>query len=191
MPAIWRWRDALSLALPALIVTLLTSWGALSGINDDLPVRGWVIAWGVVAALWGGYAAVVLWRWRLVKRVAYVTKHGVVCIRDGGTVPVQAKFEDEVDRILKAWASVPQAVGPYRLLRGLYCWWKPLPFTLHDGREYAGAANRSGIAIGYDGGPLERTALGHELAHLFADRLLGDGSEAKLNELHAEHGVPY
>lgn len=189
------------LALAALVLALIASF---NGLNDHVPLRGWVILWVTVTLFWAIYARYLQLRHRALKKIKYITKHGLIMMDDGGKMPSREEVEAETERTLAAWQApwedrakkYPKVETPAEVLaRGVNVWVREAPFQLHGkGPKFMGFARpfTLQIAVGMDGRPMERTALAHELGHLLTFRILGEGgSERALKAAHDKWGVPY
>ena len=195
-PPLFRWIDALSFGLPALVGTGAFIVALLNGRNAHVPAGAWSLFGFVVCVFWAGYILLLWWRHKHLSRIRYVTKQGITVIAGGGVVPPLSELEAEIDRTMDLWSYVPGAhdrlVG--KVVDGTALWVMPFPFDLGTGGpKFAGFAKpfTKQIAVGMDGRLLPGTALGHELGHIIAEEIFGDGSEARLKALAKEHGIPY
>ena len=201
-PPIFTWYDALTFGLFAIIATVIVAVALFNGLNTDVAWWRKVGTVLIVGMFWGGYALVLWWRKRLRDRILYVTKHGLMILGDGGTVPYRTQVESFTASVLHDWNNALQlypkpiaTTAHDALAAGVMVFIKPLPFELHtEPGRFAGFAKpwRNAIAIGLDqASKLERSALGHELGHIILHHAIGDGSEDKLKEFAAHYGVPY
>lgn len=185
MPSVFKWSDALSFGLAAVVATALSIWA--QAVAKAAPV-GFVIMWITAAGFWFIYAMLLRMRWQFKRSIEYVTKHGVLVAHDNALRegPARAAVEAEIDRVCKLWSSVAPLDVIDASLKGALLVWKPFPFDAKQFRPglFAGLAwpARKTLWVGYRD-HLDETALGHELGHLFMFAWKGDDSDAALAEM--------
>ena len=193
MPQVFTLWDALTFGLMAVIVTVLALVVTFNGLNRDKPWWRWVGLYLVVLLFWGGYANVVKWRYDLKQRVVCVTPHATIFVKDGGVVPDCTDVTKEIDRTLDAWRKVPDLTIPDKL--DLMVFIKPFPFEMHKhpGNKFAGFAKPWDAMIGvwFDGRPVEKTALAHELGHIILFKAGQKQDETTFKSYADQYGVPY
>lgn len=193
-PKVFSWYDFLTYGLSAIAATVLIGIAQFNGRNSDVIWWRWIGAWTIPVIFWFGYAMLLRWRKNLADRVAYVTRHGLIVVHDGGLVPDKAAVERETSRTLLLWNTVPNVSPDDALEAGVMVFVKPLPFELHGKPgKFAGFTkpHATAIAVGMDGRSLNQTALAHELGHVILRRSGLNASEAELSRIHNEFGVPY
>lgn len=213
-PRVFRWIDALTFGLAAVLAVVLSLWATLTPQAPGTGAGPMIILWAVAAGFIGCYGMILLNRWKMVRAVTFVTKHGLVCFCNG--YPVDAlELEVLTDFVLEKWDSVvlagsvpppPAKAGLVKPpikpadvrehLKGLFVLWKTYPFVLNEKAErpfhYTGLASNVShmIMVGYRD-PLVNTAFGHELGHVILRFLRNDTSEEGLLKLNKDYGVPY
>lgn len=189
-PSVFRLLDAATFGLAALLAVLAFVWAYLTPGNSTIAL---VITSVTALGFVGLYALVLFWRWDFIRRITYVTKHGMLVMCNGFKVTQEA-VETEVDRVLKLWIKAT-SYGRFREeLDGLILYWKPFPFVHYSNPrfKFTGLASNTSraIAVGYR--PLLKdTALGHELGHVFLRAYRGDETEKGLKTFTGNHGLPY
>lgn len=195
MPKTFQWWDFFTYGAATIFATAL---GVLAVLNRRRnPNKKWWQWAGlafVVGFFWFGYIMVLSWRADLVDRVSCVTKHGLIMVKDGGTVPDCAAVEAETERVIEAWNKVPGVSASSVIGDGIMVFIKPMPFELHGKPgKFAGftkAYSRT-MAVGFDGRELSKTALGHELGHAILSGTGKPADEHALKQAHDLYGVPY
>lgn len=198
IPGVFNVMDALTFGGAALIATVLAGIATYRrDLNKHKAWWQWVGLWTVVALFWAGYAVSVQWRYDLTTRVLCATEHGLVLVAEDpdAKAPSCDELKAETERVLKAWDKVwLPGQSAAALHSGVMVFVKKMPFGLHGKPpEFAGFAKPyfRAIAVGFDGRPLERTALGHELGHIIMHEVNQDGSEKALKDIADRFGVPY
>lgn len=195
MPSTFQWWDFFTYGLAAIVATALAGLAVYKRrLNPNKKWWQWAGLGLVVAFFWFGYIMVLTWRADLVDRVECVTKHGLIMVHDGGTMPACAAVGAETDRVIAAWNNVPGISAADALDDGVMVFVKPLPFSLHtQPGKFAGFTkpHATAIAVGFDGRELSKTALGHELGHVILRRAGKDASETALKNAHDLYGIPY
>lgn len=185
-PRVFRWRDLFWLGL-ALAFTIPIVIIHVNGLNEIVWWRS-LGMFAIVVFAWTFWPTVLLWRWRFIRRIAYITKHGLLVVPNEHHA-ARLLVEEETERVLRLWRSaIPDAT-----VDGTYVVFKPLPFELHTqpGR-FAGFAIpwKRTILVGFRL-PLQMSALGHELGHQILANAQLPADEATLRDYHLNYNVPY
>ena len=125
-PSVFRWIDAATFGVAALLATAAAVWGQLT------PQRGsaYFVTWLTAAGFWFVYAMLLLNRWRLRRSVWYVTRHGLLIMRTKlRPLPLGKEVEDATEDVLAAWERVCDQHDVRESVRGLFVIWKPFPFA--------------------------------------------------------------
>jgi hypothetical protein len=193
VPKVFTLWDALTFGLMALLVTILALVVTFNGRNKHKSWWQWGGLYLVVVMFWAGYVGVVKWRYDLKQRVTCVTAQGTIFVKDGGVAPDCTELTNEIERVLEAWRKVPD----FKVIDNLdlMVFVKPMPFELHKspGNKFAGFAKPYDhmIAVGFDGRPVEQTALAHELGHIILFHAGKKQDEETFKSYADQYGVPY
>lgn len=187
---IFRLRDALTVGGVCLFFTITLIMGHLRPENEGNPALKAHLAVTLVG--WAIYGFLLWQRWRWVKSIAFVTKHGIGVIKKSYRVD-QAEFEAEVDAVigkfLKLDASWERRAR--EALDGLLVIWKPFPFEAPPGSKrpgfFAGMYYpATKVAMVGHRLPLSSTALGHEVGHVIFGCTTGEWSEEDFHHFEVE-----
>jgi hypothetical protein len=157
----FRWRDFLSFALPACVLTGAAIASSVNGKNKFLPAI--IGMWMVAVIAWAIYGYLLYKRWKRSSGVTFVTGHGMPVIA-GGRPVTREQVEAEVERTFDLWGIRAGTRRPIPDdVRGVVLVFRDFPFASH-GKELAGLQQDNVIVVGWRAN-LAETALGHELGH--------------------------
>ncbi len=195
-PKVVRPFDLATFTAAAAVLTALAI-GAQIYPQETEAVRtvGRTIAWVAAVVAWAANAWYYSMRYRFVRSIAFVTRHGLLVRPEGFSVS-RADVEAETERFVETWtAATGDEILPRRAISGVLVTFAPFPFQSHgtDGLV-SGLAwpSKAAIAVGYPG-DLERSAFAHELGHVVFDamRRRGDVPSAMgYHQFASEHGLP-
>jgi hypothetical protein len=187
-PKVFRWVDALTHGLAAVVATVLA---VLVQLHDN-PLAGKVVTWVVAVGFWFVYAMLLRWRRDVFGSIDYVTNHGLYVVARGYPVK-RAEVEAITEHVLDRWETVSEWPGVRRSVERLFVFWEAYPFEHHKRPGFKWAGFRSeldrGIIVGYRD-PLATTALAHELGHQVFGSWRGTHTDAEFTEYAGLHDLP-
>jgi hypothetical protein len=185
-----RLADLLTFGLAALVATALALSASLTPQDEPWSPLRWVGLWGTAGLFWVAIAAVIIARWRYLRRGWRSLASGGALVIDNG---FRFDFVSTVLPTLDKWviafgADKVETLVMSEALRSTLIILKEPGFKIHGkpGR-YVGyfMPTKSVIMAGSE------AALAHELGHLFLHATGRDASEASLKGWADEHGLPY
>ena len=76
--SLFRWQDTFSFGLAAFLVTALTVYVTVMGENLTFSVGA--LFWLVALIFWLIYISLIVYRAKWLRKIAFVTKHGIAVI---------------------------------------------------------------------------------------------------------------
>lgn len=191
MPRVFRWIDALTFGLAAILATSAAVWAQ----TTEQPTSAYVVTWVTAAGFWFVYGMLLLGRLRLRQNVSYVSRHGLIIMwPDQRPTPLRQEVEDLTEQVLAAWVDALDGKRSPRVRRaveGLFVIWKPFPFShrARPGFKFTGLASGNTILVGYRE-PLATTAFAHELGHIIYMAVQGPHTEEEFAAFTSVRGLP-
>jgi hypothetical protein len=173
-PSLFRLKDVLAFMLPALIITILGTYAAITGVEVEgtSPIVAIGLIYAVAAVMWVIYGILVFSRWKYYNKIDFVTKHGWFVVTNGCNIKKE-DIENEVDETIALWKSKAMWVDEIwdKANREINKdWWlfcEPGKIEHERLGSLAGYVTGDNIVIGFVGvRPIQRTALAHEVGHI-------------------------
>lgn len=166
---------------------------------QDTPAVAWIILWTVVASFWVIAALYFLKRWKFLKMMKFVSKHGITVAWEGQSMDslnsgVFAVTPEEFDRVVDSFIELmrPRYYGVEKALEGCLVMMMPPTWIPSDpsflARKVSGLQDGMLIYVGWRNN-LESSALKHELGHRVLQVYAGDPDEATSHKMLADLGL--
>lgn len=160
---LFRWYDALSFGLAAVLVTILTTYVTFTG-GATMTFGVAALFWVVAASFWFIYLSLVLYRAKWLRKIAFITKHGIAVIPNEFDID-QKTFERIVDETISKWVIATGWANCGPTLNNFCVIFKPYPIRLDSKLgNLAGYVIGDNCVVAYNEA-LDKTALAHELGH--------------------------
>lgn len=158
----FRLIDALTFGFVAFIITTVVIY--LSIIDPHMPLEPRALFYTVATLAWLIYGSFVYYRHKLLKKITFITKHGIGVISNEFSID-QKCFEQIVNDTVKNWTSATNWFNCEKALNGVCVIFKPYPVKHHSVEgNLAGYLLGDNAVVGYNE-DLYKTALAHELGH--------------------------
>lgn len=158
----FRLIDALTFGLVAFIITAIVVFVSIK--DPHMPLEPRALFYTVAASSWFIYGSFVYYRYKLLKRITFITKHGIGVITNNFNVD-KDNFELIVDNTVINWVSATNCFDCEKSLDGFCVIFEQYPVKHHSIKgNLAGYMIGDNAVVGYNE-DLNKTALGHELGH--------------------------
>lgn len=166
----FRLIDLLTFGLVAFIITMISIYVSLT--NANMPLEPRALFYTISATSWLIYGSFVYYRYKLLKNITFITKHGIGVITNGFDVDKNV-FEHIVDNTIKNWADATGWFNCQNALKEFCVVFKQMPIKHHSiVGNLAGYMIGDNAVVGYNES-LDKTALSHELGHRIHARWTG------------------
>jgi hypothetical protein len=182
----FRLSDLLTFGAFGALLTVLAGIVYANGVTGEplaLMIFIAVIAWAI-------YGLVVYGRYKLTRRITYITKQKVAVITNG----FSAKKEDVesiIDKVIADWNAAIGWSGSAKALEGFFVEFRAYPVKMHSRPNaglFAGFTTGNGSVVGYKD-DLSTTALFHELGHKVHWQWTGEANNDECHKFMAEHNL--
>lgn len=185
---VFRLWDTLTFGGIAFIASVILGYFFVNAENIDLQGRIGLVATGLM--FWLPYVMFLLARAKWIKKISFVTKHGLPVITNG--FPVKKEDIEEItDHTIQLWDSAVPWSQSGTAIQTLFIEFKEFPLTDNrdTNRKFAGLLKNKWAIIGYKE-DLHVTALDHELGHEIHYALTGSYDNEGCHEYMRTHGLP-
>jgi hypothetical protein len=190
-PNIFRFIDAISFGMLAAIATSLAIYVHLTSKTDPIPAQAYALLWVVAGSFWLIYGLLIYTRYKSIKQIRYVTRHGLL-VCPGQFEVLQTDIENETALTITSWTTATGWEGCRDAIESkpIYVFFKTFPVKTHwRSGLFAGYTIGQTIVVGFKP-EIAKTAFAHELGHLIHKKWKGYWSEKECHNFMQEKKLP-
>lgn len=160
---VFRWSDALTFGLLGLLADLILGYFLFNAENLTTSAGTLLCVLGLM--FWIPYVMVLLARIKWVKKISFVTKHGLPVVTND--FPVKKEDVERItDETIEAWNTTVHWNKSAEAIQTLFIEFRSFPIVEKNNvnRKFAGLLKNKWAIVGFKD-DLNKTALSHELGH--------------------------
>lgn len=175
--------DLVTFGAPGVIATALTIYAYTQGISGS-PLALLIVTSAAFLAI---YVALVCYRYSLISKITFTTKHGLHIIDNGFPVD-KAEVEAVTETTIHDWSAILSPDRCQDSISELVVSFEQYPIYHNTMGKLAGYAIGDNVVVGFKK-PLDSTALAHELGHFIYKEYSGVFDNKQCHAFMKEHGL--